>query len=30
MDVVCTGKVTPTKQEFDALAKALNITDAVR
>ncbi|KZS89153.1 hypothetical protein SISNIDRAFT_459151 [Sistotremastrum niveocremeum HHB9708] len=25
---VCTGKVTPTKQEFDALAKALDIKDA--
>jgi len=24
---VCTGKVTPTKSEFDALAKALDIKD---
>ncbi|GJE92422.1 hypothetical protein PsYK624_085760 [Phanerochaete sordida] len=23
---VCTGKTTPTKDEFDALARALNIT----
>jgi hypothetical protein len=27
--VVCTGKVTPTKDEFNSLAKVLDIHDAV-
>lgn len=29
-NLVCTGKVTPTSAEFDALARVLDITASVR